>query len=84
MEQETKKITRQQKRQNARLEAKRLAKRAGKKFRNVSRKKRRQFAFDITTVQLSRGIRKGTEYKSLDEEFENIGTGRTTKPDADV
>ena len=70
------KLTRQQRRHNAQLEAKRLAKRAGKKVKGVPRKERRQVAFDITTVQMAQGMRKGTEYKSLEEEFKNIATSK--------
>jgi len=68
----TDKLTRQQKRKNARLEAKRLAKRAGKNIKGVPRKRRRQFAFDVTTVQLSQGLRKGTEYISLEDQFKDV------------
>ena len=70
------KPTRQQKRNNAHKEAKRLAIRAGKNLKGVPRKLRRQVSFKVTKKQLYSGIRKGTEFKSLDEEFEKIGISK--------
>lgn len=78
MTEQKKKLTRQQKRQNAQNEAKRLAVRAGKNFVGVPRKVRRKIAFDTTKKQLREGTRKGTEYKSLEERFAEIGISKSS------